>query len=125
MGGVRWCSLLVPRWNFTVKQVAKKKIQRGKTYSSVILFDANLFLADGTPEFNGQLGDILLLVLHAHDREAEEGLLHVETHLIIVGAHDPIQTAKRPSLDPSIFGLSGFANDLHNVIPLAFVLHIR
>jgi hypothetical protein len=46
----------------------------------------------------------------------EQGLLHVQSHLVIIQAHDLDETFKSPDLDKYIRVLGGLANDLHDVV---------
>ena len=94
------------------------------THLCIILLDVDLFLTDGAPELNGKLGNVLVLVLHAEDGEAEESLLHVESHVLVVEAHDTVETAKRALLYAGVFGLRSLADDLHDVIPLTLMLEV-
>jgi hypothetical protein len=58
------------------------------------------------------------------DGKAEEGLLHVKAHLVVVQTHDTVQTSVRALLDAVVVGLCGFADDLHDVVALALVVEI-
>jgi hypothetical protein len=95
-----------------------------RTDLGIVILNSNLLLANSAPELDGQLGDILLLALHAHYAEAKESLLHVEAHLLVVCTHDTVQAAERASLDADLLGLCGLADDLHNVVALALILHV-
>ncbi|KAI6768974.1 hypothetical protein HG531_010078 [Fusarium graminearum] len=66
----------------------------------VIVLDRDLLFANSAPELDGQLGDILVIRLHAKNCEAEQGLLHVESHILVVEGHDSVQAAKGALLYP-------------------------
>ena len=90
----------------------------------IVVLDADLLLTDGAPELDGKLGDILLVVLHALDSKAEKGLLHVEPHLLIVETHDAVQAAVCTLLDARLVGLSGLADNLHDVVALTLIFEV-
>ena len=94
------------------------------THLSVVILDRDFLFADGAPKLDGQLADVFLFALHAHDGQAKEGLLHVELHLVIIEAHDPIEGSEGALLNATVVGLSGLADDLHDVIALALVLEV-
>lgn len=91
---------------------------------SIVILDRNFLFTDCAPEFNGKLGNILLLALHTHNAETKQSLLHVEAHLLVVRAHDTVETAKGTGLDTEIVGLGSLADNLHDVIPLTLILHV-
>ena len=95
------------------------------TYRRVIIFDSIFLLTDRAPEFDSKLRNILLLALHAHDTQSKQSLLHVEAHLIVVRAHDAVQATKCAGLDAEIIGLRRLTHDLHDVVALTLVLHVR
>lgn len=104
--------------------VKTDKISCRETYSKVIIFNCNLFLAHSAPKFDSELGNIFFLILHAHNSQTEQSLLHIEAHLFIVGTHDTVQASKSTGLNAGIVGLCSLADNLHNVIPLTLVLHV-
>lgn len=59
-------------------------MKREKTNGGIVILNGNFFLANGAPKLNGELGNVFLFTLHAHNAQAKESLLHVETHLIVV-----------------------------------------
>lgn len=96
----------------------------GNPHLSVVVLDANLLLTDGAPKLDGELGNVLIGILHAQDGQAEQGLLHVEAHVVIVEGHDAVQAAVGALLYPRVLGLGGLADDLHDVVALALVLEV-
>lgn len=56
--------------------------------------------------------------------QTKERLFHVEAHLVVVERHDPIQAAPGALLDSRVVRLRSLADDLHNVVALAFVLKV-
>jgi len=94
------------------------------TYLRVVVLDGDFLLADSAPELDSELGDVLLVVLHTLDGQAEESLLHIEAHLVVVETHDSVQAAVCALLDAVVVGLSGLTDDLHNVVALAFVIEV-
>lgn len=94
------------------------------TYLSIVVLYGDLFLADSAPKLDGKLSDILLLALHTLDGKTEKGLLHVEAHLVVIQTHDTVQAAIRTLLDAIVFGLCRLTDDLHDVVPLAFIFKV-
>jgi hypothetical protein len=94
------------------------------TYLCVVVLDRDFFLADSAPKLDRKLSNIWLVALHALDSKAEQRLLHVEAHLVVVKTHYAVQASVRALLDAVVVGLCGFADDLHDVVSLAFIVEI-
>lgn len=95
------------------------------TYLGVVVLNCDFLLTNSAPKLNSELRDFLLFALHAHDAKTEQSLLHVKAHLVVVGTHDTVETAESTSLHTDLLGLSCLANDLHDVVALALVVHVR
>ncbi len=90
----------------------------------IVILDGNLLFTHGAPKLDSQLGHVLVGGLHAQDGQAEQGLHHVEAHVVVVQSHDPVQTAIGALLDARVIRLGGLADDLHDVVPLALMLEV-
>lgn len=94
------------------------------TCLGIVVFNGNFLLADGAPKLDGQLCNVFFVILHALNGEAKQCLFHVKSHFVIVEAHDPVEAAVGALLDARVLGLCSFANDLHDVVALPFILKV-
>ena len=98
----------------------------------------DFFLTDGGPELNSLESDPLIGVFHPYNSKlenykplvscktvrctySEQRLLHIKSHFFVVEGHDPHQTLKCTNLNGHRWILSGFTDDLHNIVSFTLI----
>ena len=110
-----------------------------------LVHQLGFLVAHSRPEFDSLKSDLLLLVLHSNDGQLEveaasvsihveltlrpvthtkQGPLHIKLHLVVVKLHDLDKTLESSHLNGYRRALGSLANDLHDIVPLAFPLKV-